>query len=300
VKLTLEKVTLLGLPIHSLAKYRGMGMAVEAFRSNGIANVVRSAAVDFNDLGDAALSHIEIDSGPPNMRNLPQFLEDTMKVQDLASRVDPQDFVFCLGGECTFVVGTLTGFKSKFKGKPGMLWMDAHGDFNTPETTVSGFIGGMPLALACGRGPKLTQGVENARPLLDEANVVHLGSRSLDPLESKAMSSSPMKLYSASTVRGQGISRVAEEAAEYLAERCDWITCHFDVDLLDPSVMPAVNFQESGGFTFAEAQTVIEAVKRTGKLKVLDLTAYNPLLDRDGASIAQLLKFISETFRPHA
>jgi arginase len=296
----LGKVTLLGLPIYSLAKYRGMGMAVEAFRSNGIANVLRNAADDFNDLGDAAPSHIEVDSGPPNMKNFPQFLEDTMKVQDFASRVDSEDFVFCLGGECTFVVGTLAGFKNKFKGKPGMLWMDAHGDFNTPETTVSGFIGGMPLALACGRGPKLTQGVENARPLLDEANVAHLGSRSLDPRESEAMSSSPMKLYSASTIRDQGISRVAKEAAEYLAERTGWITCHFDVDSLDPSVMPAVNFQEPGGLTIADAQTAIEAVKRTGKLKVLDLTAYNPLLDRDGTSIAQLLKFISGTFRPHA
>ena len=294
----MERVTLIGLPVYSRVEYRGMGMAVQAFRSNGITNLLRRGADDFKDLGDAMLPQIEADSGPSNMRNLAQFLEDTTKVQNLASRIDPDDFVFCLGGECTLVVGTLAAFKNKFKGKPGMLWMDAHGDFNTPETTVSGFIGGMPLALACGRGPKLTQGVEKARPLLDEENVVHVGNRSLDPLESEAMSSSPMRLYSASTVRDQGVSKVAAEAAGYLAERCDWITCHFDVDLLDPSIMPAVNFQEPEGFTIAEAHAVIEAVKRTGKLKVLDLTAYNPLLDRDGTSIAQLLKFISETFPP--
>jgi len=292
----MRRVTLVGLPIYSLVKYRGMGMAVEALRSKGIASIVRSAATDFRDLGDAVLSHTEVDSGPSTMWNSTQFLEDTEKVQALASKVDSEDFVFCVGGECTLVVGTLAGFKSKFKGTPGMLWMDAHGDFNTPETTVSGFIGGMPLALACGRGPTLTPDVENSRPLLEEANVVHVGSRSLDTLESQAMRSSPMKLYSASTVRDKGISKVADETAEYLAGRCDWITCHFDIDFLDPSIMPAVNFREPNGFTFAEAQALIEALKRTGKLKVLDLTAYNPLLDQDGASITRLLKFVSAIF----
>ncbi len=290
----MERVTLIGLPFYSLSKYRGMGEGVGALRSLGIAEVVKKFAASFNDLGDSRLSDIDADSGPPNFRNFPEFLADTDRVQQTASKVGSDDFVFCLGGECTFVVGTLAGFKDKFKGKPGILWMDAHGDFNTPETTMSGFIGGMCLAFACGRGPRLSDAIEKAKPLLEEENVVHVASRALDPLESKAMSASPLKLYSASALHKEGASKVAADAAAYLADHCDWITCHLDVDSLDPSFIPAVNFPEPGGLSLEETKMLVEALKASGKLKVFDLTAYNPTLDQNQTSAAKLLKLISE------
>ena len=218
--------------------------------------------------------------------------------QVIASRVGPDDFVFCLGGECTLVTGTLAGFKATFKGKPGMLWLDAHGDFNTPETSTSGFLGGMPLAFACGRGPKLHQSIEDARPLLEEANVVHVASRALDPLESKAMESSPMKLYPASTLRKEGVGKVAAEAAAHLADRSDWIVCHLDVDSIDPTIIPAVNYPEPGGLTLEEVKTVVKAVQGTGKLKVFNLTAYNPTLDKDHASAQRLVTLVAGTHDP--
>jgi arginase len=152
----MDNLPLIGLPFYSLSKYRGMATAVAALRSAGIAETLAKSAKHFNDMGDCHLSKITEDSGPPNLRNFPQFLDDTDIVQEMASRVGSDDFVFCLGGECTLVTGTLAGFKGRFKGTPGMLWVDAHGDFNTPETTASGFLGGMPLAFACGHGPRLT------------------------------------------------------------------------------------------------------------------------------------------------
>lgn len=294
----MERAKLIGIPFYSLEKYRGMGAAVQALRRDGIVDLVKKATESFSDLGDVSLSRIEVDSGPPNLRNFPQFLKDTDSVIKTAKGVNSDDFVFCLGGECTFVVGALAGFKSRFKGKPGMLWIDAHGDFNTPETTGSGFMGGMPLAFACGRGPKLTPDVENARPLLDEENVVHVGSRSLDPLESKAMLSSPMRLYSATAARKDGIMKVAEQAADYLADRCDWITCHLDVDSIDPSILPAVNFPEPGGLSLDDVRTMVQALKSTGKLKVFDLTAYNPLMDQNHESATKLLRLVAEIFPP--
>ncbi len=290
----MENLTLIGLPFYSLAKYRGMGESVKALRSLGIAEVLKKSSESFNDLGDCRLSHINSDSGPSNLRNFPQFLADTDTVLKMAGAVESNDFVFCLGGECTFIAGTLAGFKRRFKGKPGMLWMDAHGDFNTPETTISGFIGGMCLAFACGRGPRLGDAVERARPLLDEENVVHVASRALDPLESKAMASSPLKLYSAATLRKQGVSKVAAHTAVYLADRCDWITCHLDVDSIDPSFIPAVNFPEPGGLSLEEVKTVVEALRGTGKLRVFDLTAYNPTMDQNRTSASKLLELVSQ------
>jgi arginase len=290
----MERLTLIGLPFYSLSKYHGMGMAVEALRAAGIADIVKRSTKSFNDLGDAPLSEIKDDSGPPNLRNFPQFLRDTDNVQRITSKVHSEDFVFCLGGECTFIAGSIAGFKTKFKGKPGILWMDAHGDFNTPETTISGFIGGMCLAFACGRGPKLSQPMENSRPFLEEENVVHVGSRALDPLESKTMLSSPLRLYPESTVHERGASKVAAEAADYLANRSDWITCHLDVDSIDPSIIPAVNFPEKGGLSLEEVKTVVKALQQTGKLKVFNLTAYNPTADRNQDSAKRLLKLVAE------
>jgi arginase len=284
----------MGLPFYSLSKYRGIGKAVAALRSAGIAETLAKSATHFTDLGDLQLTTISEDRGPRNLKNFPQFLHDMDAAQEMASRVHPDDFVFCLGGECILAIGTLAGFKSKFKGKPGMLWIDAHGDFNTPETTASGFLGGMPLAFACGRGPKLNQNIEDARPLLEEENVVHLASRALDPLESEAISSSPMKLYPASTLHREGVSKIAAQAAVYLSHQSDWITCHLDVDSIDPTIIPAVNYPEPSGLTLQEVKSVVRVLRKTGKLKVFNLAAYNPTLDSDHGSAQKLVSLVAE------
>jgi len=291
----MENVSLIGLPFCSLAKYHGMGLAVKALRELGIAEVVKRQASVFRDLGDVTLSEIEADSGPPNLRNFPQYLKDIDTVFRASSQVGSDDFVFCLGGECTFIAGTLAGFKTNFRGNPGILWLDAHGDFNTPETTISGFIGGMCLASACGRGPKLSSDIESSRPLLSEENVVHLASRALDPLEEKAMRSSPLRMYSTADAHRIGIAKVARAAAEFLADRSDWIICHLDVDSIDPGIISAVNFPEKGsGLTLEEVETVVHELRRTGKLKVFDLAAYNPNLDPKQDSGNKLLNLTSE------
>ena len=292
----MQKVSMIGLPIYTQAKYRGIGMAVETLRQLGITKAVNQHTQGFKDLGDVKLTKIETDSGPSNLKNFPQFLRDTGSILRAASKVDSEDFVFCLGGECALITGSLAAFRTKFKGLPGILWMDAHGDFNTQETTTSGFIGGMCLALACGRGPKLTPAIENARPLLNEENVVHLASRSLDPLEMKAMQSSPLRLYSASEVHKIGVQKVAHHVAEYLAARGDWIVCHLDVDSIDPTIISAVNFREEGGLTMEEVRIFVDELQRTGKLKVLNLAAYNPLLDHDNDTGNKLVKLTSEIF----
>ena len=272
----MNKLTLIGIPLYTLSAYRGMAESVHSLREAGITEVLRARANSFLDLGNVPLSEIEADTGPESLKNFPQFLKDTDSVESAASKVSGEDFVFCLGGECELIVGTLAGFKSVFKGKPGVVWIDAHGDFNTPETSPSGFIGGMGLAMACGRGPQLSRTIEGARPLLAEENVVHVASRALDKDEHAAMSSSDMKLYPSTIVHTQGIDKVASEAAAYLAGRCDWIICHLDVDAIDPEIIPSVNFPEPGGLSINEVKTLVEKLKGTGKLRVFNLTATTP------------------------
>ena len=292
----MKKLTLIGLPLYGLSAYREMARAVCILRAAGIAEILKSGTESFVDLGDANLSDITVDTGPKNLRNFPQFLKDTDTVRLTASKVSAEDFVFCLGGGCELIVGTLAGFRSVFKGTPGVVWMDAHGDFNTPETSPSGYIGGMGLAMACGRGPHLSATIEGARPLLAEGNVVHIGSRALDPAEKAVMLSTPMKLYSGASAHSEGIAKVADESAAYLVDRCDWITCHLDVDAINPEVIPAVKFPVSGGLGINEVATIVNALRRTGKFKVFNLTSYNPTVDNDHTSCNRLLELISELF----
>jgi len=273
-----------------------MATAVNVLREAGITAGLKKNVSPFHDCGDVQLSEIRKDSGAKNLINFTQFLADTKSIRSAVDRVGDESLVFALGGECSICVGTLAGLKRRLAGEAGMVWIDAHGDFNTAETTPSGYIGGMCLAMACGRGPELTGIARDEDRLLSEKNVVHLASRALDPAEAKTMSSSSMKIYSAPTLRREGSESTARFVASSLADRCDWIACHLDVDSIDPKIIPAVNFPAQDGLTLQETKTIVGAVQRTGKLKLFEFAGYNADLDRDRACATKLVRLISDIF----
>ena len=152
------------------------------------------------------------------------------------------------------------------------------------------------MAFACGRGPRLTPVVDGVMPLIEEERLVHLGSRALDEAEREAMGSSQMKMASTSRLKRTGVGRESGDAAKWLADRCDWIICHLDVDVLDPSWMPSVNYPTKNGLTPGEVVTILRSIARTGKVAVLDVAAYNAELDRDGRSAGVVADILSRSF----
>ncbi|HEV2120727.1 MAG TPA: arginase family protein [Candidatus Bathyarchaeia archaeon] len=282
-------VSFVGIPFYTLAKYRRMGDAVKSLRRAGIVHRIKLADSELIDLGDIDCPSIKRDHGPENLRNFEEFVEGTRRVRDkLAEQATSSRITFCLGGDCAFVPGSLAGLKTVYKGKPGMVWLDAHGDFNIPDTSPSGFIGGMPLAIACGKGPRLTADIESQRPLLDEKNVIHVGSRSLDPGEDELLGGS-VKLFPAAELKKRGAQEAALQIARFLGGSCDWVIAHLDVDVLDPSVMPGVDFPEQGGLSSQDILEIFHALHSTDKLKVVDLTAFNPGLDKGNRGRSLLL-----------
>lgn len=250
------------------------------------------------DEGDASIPALEMDSLEGKVRNLEYFVRATKMVTDKVRGIRGAERVVCVGGECSFTVGSLAGFGETYGGKPGMLWIDTHGDSNTPETSPSGYIGGMCLAMACGRGPRLGEEIERRRPLLEEQRLVHCGSRALDPAEIEMMRASPMGLFTMRQVNLIGTAEVARQAAKRLADSADWIVCHLDVDVLDPSIVRAVNYPTPGGMTADQAVALIRALDATGKFRVLEVAAYNADLDRDGSSAKAVVGILRETFAP--
>ena len=289
----MRSISLIGVPLYTLTKNSGMGLAVQTLRNLGIDRALRERCVEFRDLGDVALPPLTRDNGPPKIRNNEYFLKCTDAIFDASRGIREQGMSVYLGGECGLVVGSAAGLKQQLPGKPGLLWIDAHGDFNTPETSPSGFVGGMPLAFVCGRGPPFSQQIENQQPIIEENAVVHLGGRDFDPLEAEALRLSRVKLYSPSEFK-RNRNKLAVEIAETLAKQSDGIICHFDVDAIDPAIIPAVNYPCKNGLTPEDVNTVVAALSKTGKLRAFNLTAYNPTLDKDSRCGKTILDLIAK------
>ena len=270
--------TILGVPLYTLADYSGMGGAPSALRKAGIGRAVGPT----DDTGDVKIPPLKKDSLEGQVKNLTYFREATSKVY-AAGRSITAERTMVLGGECSETVGVMAGLAARIGRRAGMLWLDAHGDFNTPSTSPSGYIGGMCLAMACGRPSDLNLGTGGTPPLGEE-RLVHVGSRALDPPEVEAFNSSPARLFTAQQVRNMGATNVAEEAARHLDNRSDWIAVHLDVDVVDSSLISAVNYPTPGGLTIEEAATVIRSAMKTGKVRVLEVAAYNASKDRKNAS----------------
>jgi len=290
----MRSISLLGVPLYTLAKNHGMGAAVQSLRHEGIVGALSERIDQFRDFGDVTLPSLTSDEGPPNLRNYDHFLNCTNAIFDVTRNLlKDEDMIFNLGGECALVLGSVAGLKQHPSDRLGLLWIDAHGDFNTPETTGSGCVGGMPLAFVCGRGPRFSLEIEKLRPIIHESAVVHLGGRDFDPLESDAINSSEIKLYSPSEFRKTGVDRTAAEIADFLADQSDRLICHLDLDAIDPSIMPAVNYACPGGLTLAELRAAVRTIAKTGTLRAFNLAGYNSALDKDGLCAKVIINLVS-------
>ncbi len=210
----LISASVVGFPIYTLKRLQGLALSPPALRGLGLVKALQREGLKITDMRDIKLQKLSMDSGPKKFRNSTYMAKATERIRGAAGQASEREFAIFLGGECSLVIGSLSGMRGRRKGRAGILWMDAHGDFNTPETTPSGFIGGMCLALACGRGPSVSQETEEGRgPLLGEDAVVHLGSRALDRLEEIAMKESEITLVSAKELRKGGAADYGRRAA---------------------------------------------------------------------------------------
>lgn len=183
-------------------------------------------------------------------------------------------FPIVLAGTCYSAVGTLAGLGD---GRTGVLWFDTHADFNTPETTVSGFLDGMALAMLTGRcWTQLTGAVPGFRPV-PEDRVVTLGTRDVDPLEAPPLDGSDVTVLAPAQVRSS-----LEEALNELRGRVDGAYVHIDLDVLDPSEGRANHLALPDGLTLAEMKAALSVIAGSFPVRAVALTAYDPSLDDDG------------------
>jgi arginase len=294
LKITLSKIGLLGIPYNVGSKGLRLEKGAEALRKAGIVNELRkvSEVVDFGNLN----INLPIpDYTNPKLLNPNQF--ETLSralAEKIKTLINAGYFPLVFGGDCSAAIGIIEALRG-YSPRIGMVYMDAHGDFNTPDTSPSGIIGGMDVALIAGKGPKNLSAMFGHSPLIPEENIVLFGVRDLDPLEERALFNSKVKIYRRERIRSQGAENVANEILRSLEPRCESMYLHVDLDVLDSSVFSASGLPVPDGLTKKEFQGAFKILARGGRLCGLTLTAFDAAKDADGNQARNVLDLVVET-----
>ena len=196
-----------------------------------------------------------------------------------------------LGGDHSLSVGSIRG-AAKHR-KLGVIWLDAHADFNTAETTPSGNIHGMPLAALCGLGdPRLVRLWDEEPPVIDPARVAVVGARDLDTGEKRNLREAGVMVQSMEQIDRIGMVSALEKAIHHISRDVDGIYLSFDMDALDPRHAPGVGTPVTGGLTYREAHLACEVVAESGKLIGMELVEVNPILDLQNQTAIYAVEFI--------
>jgi arginase len=280
-------VDIIGVPSDFGANQRGVGMAPMAFRLAGLREKVAAEGIDLRDLGDVTIPPEKAKGGP---KNLPQIQRVSQRLADLVTgSLDEGRVPISLGGDHSIAIGSVAGasrhFRSRGK-KMGLLWVDAHGDMNTPQTSPSGNIHGMPLAISLGEGyPELVR-LLRFSPKVEAVRCALVGIRNLDQKEKDNISRFGIKVLTMKEIDRRGLAAVMEEAIGSVSRGSDGMHVSFDMDAVDPRVAPGVGTAVPGGLSYREAHLVLELVSDSGAMTSLDVVEANPIIDDRNSTAA--------------
>ncbi len=269
------KISILGAPLDFGAGRRGVDMGPSAIRVANLDSRLRALGHEVTDLGNIDAPQQEsVPAGEPNAKYLGPISKTCRRLAAAVAKIVASgSFPLILGGDHSIAAGTVSGLRKKRR--PGVIWVDAHGDINTPETTPSGNVHGMPLAALLGREPKaLLTG-----PKLNPANVALVGLRDLDPGERDHIRQWGVHAYTMRDVDERGLRYIMEEAIRIASNGTDGFHLSFDLDSIDPAVAPGVGTPVEGGLSYREAHLIMEMAHDSGRLTSLELVEVNPVLD---------------------
>lgn len=277
-------VQIIGYPSDLGAGRRGVDMGPSALRIAGITRKLETLGYTVTDEGDIPVHALEIEEeGSSNLKFLTEIARaTTILAERVESALDANRFPLILGGDHSMGIGSLGGVAAhcKREGKRlGVVWIDAHADMNTPETTPSGNIHGMPLAVAMGLGHPKLKAIGGDFVKVQPENVVIIAARDLDVGEVELIKRLNLSAYTMFDIDKRGIYPIIAEVVEKLRSQIDHLHVSFDLDSVDPLVAPGVGTPVPGGLSFREAHFVMEYLAETQMVGSLDVTEVNPILD---------------------
>lgn len=272
-----KPVEILGIPMDLGQDRRGVDMGPSAIRYARLKSGLEELGYSVQYLGNVEPPIPELAYVSGDLRHLSAVRDVCTKVCERAEEMVSRDaFPLFLGGDHSVSIGTVSGVAEV--GRTGMIWLDAHADFNTHETSPSGNIHGMPLGVLAGHGHPDLVGIGSPGASVRPEDVVIVGLRSVDRQEQNLLRRAGVRSYTMKEIDAYGVARVVRQALKDLSH-LDRVHLSFDLDVMDPEVAPGVGTPVRGGLTYREAHLVMELISEADIVTSLDVVEVNPILD---------------------
>ena len=263
---------------------RGVDMGPSAIRIAGLRDTLEGLDYRIRELGTVVATDPErSEQQDLHALYLPEVESVCRRVRDLVEDALARGCMpLVLGGDHSIAIGSVAGvsrFHARNRERIGLIWVDAHSDMNTPGTSPSGNVHGMPLAVLTGHGPQVLRSLADGYPAVRPENVSMIGVRQIDPAERDIILSSGTRVFTMSEVDERGIAPCVDEAIARASAGTAGFHLSYDLDSLDPMVAPGVGTPVPGGLTFREGHLICEKVARSGGLLSLEVVELNPVLD---------------------
>jgi len=282
------KIRVIGAPIDLGADRRGVDIGTSAIRYAGLSHQLQRLGHIVHDVGNLVVPQPESQPiGNPRLKYLEPIVQVSEELANLvSSALQENEFPLILGGDHSIALGSISGVSRVHK-PLGIIWVDAHPDFNTEETTPSGNIHGMILSALAGLGNSRLTHLGGWAPKVDPGNIVIIGARDIDPGEQALLLSHRIHVFTMSDIDQRGIANVVRQAIAIAGRNDHPIHLSLDMDALDPREAPGVGTPVRGGLSYREAHLAMEMIAHTSSLVSMDLVEVNAILDRENAT-AQL------------
>ncbi|HEX9038366.1 MAG TPA: arginase [Ktedonobacterales bacterium] len=274
------RICLISVPMDLGADRRGVDMGPSAIRYADIVEKLRAQGHSVTSLDPIPVSEPEANT-PDDLRikHLAPIVAAASALADSVTKaIERNEIPITLGGDHSIALGSIAG-SAQARSPLGVVWFDAHGDFNTTETSPSGNVHGMILAALCGLGNERLVSVGGHGASIDPKRLVIVGARDLDDGERKLLREAGVKVLTMSDIDRRGMESVTREALDTALDGAAGLHVSFDMDVVDPAEAPGVGTPVHGGITYREAHLAMEMVAETGHLTGLDLVEVNPILD---------------------
>jgi arginase len=293
----MKSISIIGMPMDLGQLRRGVDMGPSAMRYAGIVERLKKLNYQIKDLGDIPIGRPEVVvRKDTNLRNLELVAEkNALLAQKVDQVVTSGSFPLVLGGDHSIAIGTLAGVAKHYQNL-GVIWYDAHGDLNTAETSPSGNIHGMPLAVSLGVGHPLLTNIGGYAPKVKPENIVIIGVRSLDDGEKIFIREKGIKVFTMHAIDRLGMTKVIEETIAYLKDRTDGVHLSLDLDALDPNDAPGVGTPVIGGISYRESNLAMEMLAETDMITSAEFVEVNPILDEKNRTAAVAASLIGSLF----
>ncbi|MDP9146768.1 MAG: arginase [Acidobacteriota bacterium] len=279
-----QKIRIIGVPMDLGQSRRGVDMGPSALRVAGLQARLKQLGHQVEDIGNIPVKQAEeMTYGEKRAKYMAEIAETCKDLAEIVQKSLEEKFVpLVLGGDHSLAAGAVSGVAAYFrkeKKQIGYIWLDAHGDMNTPESSPSGNVHGMPLAAVMGYGAPELVDLLGFKPKVEPQNIVLVGVRDLDAQERRLVKKSGVRVFTMRDIDERGMREVMADALKYATDDTDGIAVSLDMDFVDPSDAPGVGTPVRGGVTYREAHLAMEMIADSDAMVAMEVVEINPVID---------------------